>query len=169
MPLTPVTRKEKFLAKASGDYSGDIPEAITREEKYLKKIAENGSGGGTVDAYTKSETDTLLANKADKATTYTKTEVDTALALKANLSTFVGITQAEYDALETKTEPLYFIYEEESTVSNSAGTNSLNTIETSNISPTSDTFGISETSKSEISKDEINPVSDLAVQGDETA
>ena len=168
MPLTPVTLKEIYLAKASGDYSGDLPEAITREEKYLKKIAENG-GGGTVDAYTKTETDTLLANKADKATTYTKTEVATALALKANLSTFVGITQAEYDALETKTEPLYFIYEEESTVSNSAGTNSMNTLETSNISPTSDTFGISETSKPEISKDEINPVSDLAVQGDETA
>lgn len=64
MPLTPVTRKEKFLAKASGDYSGDLPEAITREEKYLKKIAENGSGG-SVDAYTKSETDTLLSGKAD--------------------------------------------------------------------------------------------------------
>ena len=168
MPLTPVTRKEIYLATASGEYSGNLPEPVTREEKYLEKIAKNG-GGGSVDAYTKSETDTLLANKADKATTYTKTEVDTALALKANLSTFVGITQAEYDALETKTEPIYFIYEEESTVSNSAGTNSLNTIETSNISPTSDTFGISETSKSEISKDEINPVSDLAVQGDETA
>lgn len=46
MPLTPVTQKEIYLAKASGDYSGDLPEAITREEKYLKKIAENGSGGG---------------------------------------------------------------------------------------------------------------------------
>lgn len=47
MPLEPITQKEKFLAKASGDYSGDLPEAITREEKYLKKIAENGSGEGT--------------------------------------------------------------------------------------------------------------------------
>lgn len=172
MPLTPVTRNEIYLAKASGDYSGDLPEAITREEKYLKKIAENGSGGGTVDAYTKSETDALLANKADKATTYTKTEVDTALELKANLSTFVGITQAEYDALETKTEPMYFIYEEESTVSNSAGTNSMNTLETSSISPISgnlmsDTLNFSEPEK-EISTDEIKPVSDLTVQGDET-
>ena len=63
--------------------------------------------------------------------------------LKASLSTFVGITQAEYDALETKTEPMYFIFEdeEESTVSNSAGTNSI---------------------------DKINSVSDLTVQGDET-
>lgn len=32
--------------------------------------------GGTTDAYTKAETDELLADKADKATTYTKTEID---------------------------------------------------------------------------------------------
>ena len=42
-----------------------------------------------------------------------KAETNTALAQKANLSIFVGMTQAEYDALETKTEPLYFIYEDE--------------------------------------------------------
>lgn len=84
--------------------------------------------------------------------------------LKASLSTFVGMTQAEYDALETKTEPLYFIYEEESTVSNSAGTNSMNTLETSSISSNLD---ISE-SETEISIDKINSVSDLTVQGDET-
>lgn len=86
--------------------------------------------------------------------------------LKASLSTFVGITQAEYDALETKTEPLYFIFEdeEESTVSNSAGTNSMNTLETSSISSNLD---ISE-SETEISIDKINSVSDLTVQGDET-
>lgn len=83
--------------------------------------------------------------------------------LKASLSTFVGITQAEYDALETKTEPMYFIYEEESTVSNSAGTNSMNTLETSSISSNLD---ISE-SETEISIDKINSVSDLTVQGDE--
>lgn len=47
MPLAPITHKEKFLAKASGDYSGELPEAVTREEKYLKKIAENGGGGGS--------------------------------------------------------------------------------------------------------------------------
>lgn len=65
MPEKPVTRKEIYLATASGDYSGILPEPKTREEMYLKKIAENGGGGGTVDAYTKSETDTLLSGKAD--------------------------------------------------------------------------------------------------------
>ena len=35
-----------------------------------------GGGGATVDAYTKSQTDSKLKLKADKSTTYTKTEVD---------------------------------------------------------------------------------------------
>lgn len=41
---TPISRKEKFLAKAAG-MEVEIPKAITREEIYLEAIA-NGSGGG---------------------------------------------------------------------------------------------------------------------------
>lgn len=55
--------------------------------------------------YTKTETDTLLAGKADAATTYTKTEVDTALAGKADNATTLagyGITNA-YTKTETDT------------------------------------------------------------------
>lgn len=36
--------------------------------------------------YTKTETDNVLAQKANQATTYTKTETDNALATKLNLS-----------------------------------------------------------------------------------
>lgn len=43
---------------------------------------------------------------------YTKTEVDTLLAGKADLSILTPMTQAQYDALVTKTAPLYFIYED---------------------------------------------------------
>lgn len=50
-------------------------------------------GGGSGDAYTKAETDALLADKAD-------------------LSILTPMTQAQYDALVTKTAPLYFIYED---------------------------------------------------------
>lgn len=42
--LTPITRKEMFLAKAAGQ-DVETPEPITREEMFLSKI--NGSGGGT--------------------------------------------------------------------------------------------------------------------------
>lgn len=56
-------------------------------------LARNLGSGGTVDAYTKAETDALLADKAD-------------------LSILQPMTQAEYDAIVTKTAPLYFIYED---------------------------------------------------------
>jgi hypothetical protein len=39
-------------------------------------------------------------------------QIDTDLADKADLSIFTPMTQAEYDALVTKTAPLYFIYED---------------------------------------------------------
>jgi hypothetical protein len=53
-------------------------------------------GGGTTDAYTKAETDELLAEKADKATTYTKTEVDTAFSGKQD-----SLTTAQLSAVNS--------------------------------------------------------------------
>ena len=44
--LTPITRKEKYLAKAGGQEVTLPPYPITREEMYLEKIA---NGGGTDD------------------------------------------------------------------------------------------------------------------------
>lgn len=86
---TPETRKEMFLASAAG-MSVETPTPNTREEMYLDAIAK---GGGSGDAYTKAQTDALLADKAD-------------------LSILTPMTQAQYDALVTKTAPLYFIYED---------------------------------------------------------
>ena len=57
----PITREEKYLAKAAGAYDEELPEPITRVEKFLNAIAE-GAGG---DSYTKAETDALLGAKAD--------------------------------------------------------------------------------------------------------
>jgi hypothetical protein len=74
----PETRKEMFLASAAG-MAVETPEPVTREEMYLDAIA-NGGGVSPDDAYTKAQTDALLADKADKSTTYIKTEVDTSQA-----------------------------------------------------------------------------------------
>ena len=52
----------------------------------VEKLEAEG-GGGSGDAYTKAQTDALLAEKADKSTTYTKTQVDNALSEKANAAT----------------------------------------------------------------------------------
>lgn len=53
------------------------------------------AGYGITDAYTKSQADALLANKADKADTYTKAQVDTALALKADQATTYSKTETD--------------------------------------------------------------------------
>ncbi len=39
-----ITRKEQFLSAIAGEI--EAPEPRTREEVYMKKISENGSGGG---------------------------------------------------------------------------------------------------------------------------
>ena len=64
--------------------------------------SEFGAGGGeTIDAYTKTETNSLLSGKADKATTlsgygitdaYTKTETDALLDEKADKATTVSVS-----------------------------------------------------------------------------
>ena len=78
--------------------------------------------------YDKTATDALLAAKADTATTYTKSEVDAALSGKQDTlvagdnitisgnvisseggNNVVTLTQAEYDALETKDPTAFYI------------------------------------------------------------
>lgn len=46
--MEPITRGEIFMATAAGEYSGELPEPITRQEQYLKKIIEEIDGGGSV-------------------------------------------------------------------------------------------------------------------------
>lgn len=45
--MDPLTRRETYYAAMAGE-SSDIPEPVTREEQYLKKIAESGGGGGSL-------------------------------------------------------------------------------------------------------------------------
>ena len=34
----PITREEMYLAKLTGDYTGEVPKPITRKERYLYKL-----------------------------------------------------------------------------------------------------------------------------------
>ena len=43
----PTERAEKYLAKMAKAYDGALPEPISNIDKYLKILAENGSGGGS--------------------------------------------------------------------------------------------------------------------------
>ena len=40
----PITREEMYLAKLTGDYTGEIPKPITRKERYLYKLCIDGIG-----------------------------------------------------------------------------------------------------------------------------
>jgi hypothetical protein len=48
MALTPITRKENFLAKAAGDPNALDLDPITREEWFISQIQGGGGGGGSV-------------------------------------------------------------------------------------------------------------------------
>lgn len=40
----PITREEMYLAKLTGDYTGEVPRPITRKERYLYKLCTDGIG-----------------------------------------------------------------------------------------------------------------------------
>ena len=82
-----------------------------------------GGEGGTVDAYTKAQTDAMLNKKADKANVYTKTETDAAITEQvsgivtdisdlqkdshthSNKAILDGITQEQLDKIDTHNQP----------------------------------------------------------------
>lgn len=72
----PITRDEKYLAKAAG-VEVDIPTPITREEKYLNAIAEGGGGSG----FTPTETQLAAMNSG-----ITATDVEQITTNKTNIS-----------------------------------------------------------------------------------
>jgi hypothetical protein len=73
----PITRDEKYLAKAAG-VDVDIPTPITREEKYLNAIAEGGGGGG---GFTPTEAQLTAMNSG-----ITSTDVEQITTNKNNIS-----------------------------------------------------------------------------------
>jgi hypothetical protein len=86
----------KYQSKVDNNLTEPTSETTTAEWFYQEVIND-------VRYYTKSEVDTELGLKADKATTYTKTEVDTALGLKADQST--TYTKTEVDNAITANTP----------------------------------------------------------------
>lgn len=97
--MEPITRGEKFLAAAAGEYSGKLPEPVTRSEYYLKKIKEavvNGSSvapediDAAIEAYLNShDADIVTEQELSDALAgyYDKDAVDTVLNEKQNMLT----------------------------------------------------------------------------------
>lgn len=51
MATTPLTREDIFLNAAATGIASNLPQPLTRQEFYLKQIAEGGGGGGGTDDY----------------------------------------------------------------------------------------------------------------------
>lgn len=94
--MEPITRNELFMAAAAGEYSGELPAPITRQEQYLKKIIEEIDGGGSVspeqidaaiEAYLNSHDADIVTEQElsdELSEYYNKTDIDNALDSKAD-------------------------------------------------------------------------------------
>lgn len=90
--MEPITLDEMFMAAAAGEYSGTLPEPVTRFQYYMKKIAEGGSSvnpediDAAIESYLNSH-DADIVTEAELtqalAGYYNKTDIDTALGGKA--------------------------------------------------------------------------------------
>lgn len=106
--MEPITRGEMFMAAAAGEYDGELPAPITRQEQYLKKIIEEIDGGGSVspeqidaaiEAYLNShDADIVTEQELSDALAgyYDKGDMDTALAGKQ-----AALTAGENISIET--------------------------------------------------------------------
>ena len=98
------------IANLASQIAQIVPEVIgddyynkTQTDALLANKANISDLPDMTDYYTKTQTDTLLNGKADISTTYTKTEVDNELALKANSSDLATVaTTGDYDDLINK-------------------------------------------------------------------
>lgn len=94
--MEPITRDEMYLATAAGEYSGELPEPVTRSEYYWQKIAQRIDAGGSVspESINAAIEDYLNSHDADIVT---EAELTDALESKADsadipdVSGFIGV------------------------------------------------------------------------------
>ena len=99
------------LYEILGNYSGPWPPAVYRDVNVARLLSGKSNTGHIHDDryYTETETDALLADKADQSDTYTKTETDALLADKADsadLGDLAGLDQADLTANVTGILPI---------------------------------------------------------------
>lgn len=66
----PTERAEKYLAKMAKVYDGTLPEPISNIDKYLKILAENGSGGGSGGGITPKKLENIDLNTVTETGSY---------------------------------------------------------------------------------------------------
>ncbi len=94
--MDPITRGEIYMAAAAGEYSGELPEPITRSEFYWQKIAQRIDAGGSVspESIDAAIEDYLNSHDADIVTEAELTEALEGKADSADIpdvSGFIGV------------------------------------------------------------------------------
>lgn len=92
MADNPITRKEKYLAKLTGSYTGNVPAPITRVEKYLYDLCQKGISGLTPEEIENAVNKYLKENPVQPGATeeqaqQIKQNTDDVALLKEDLST----------------------------------------------------------------------------------
>lgn len=82
--MNPITRDEMFMATAAGEYDGELPTPITRQEQYLKRIIDQIEGGGSVSPEQIDAAIEAYLNSHD-ADIVTETELSEALSEKQDI------------------------------------------------------------------------------------
>lgn len=97
--MEPMTRSELFMAAAAGEYAGDLPIPVTREDQYWQKVIQKIDAGSSVSP---EQVDAAIADylNTHDADIVTEAELSDALAGKVDKETGKGLTDINYSADE---------------------------------------------------------------------
>ena len=96
--MEPMTRSEIFMAAAAGEYDGDLPIPVTREDQYWQKVIRKIEDGNATPEEIDAAIEAYL-NSHD-ADIVTEAELSDALAGKVDKETGKGLTDINYSADE---------------------------------------------------------------------
>ena len=96
--MKPMTRSEIFMAAAAGEYDGDLPIPVTREDQYWQKVIRKIEDGNATPEEIDAAIEAYL-NSHD-ADIVTEAELSDALAGKVDKETGKGLTDINYSADE---------------------------------------------------------------------
>lgn len=99
----PVTREEKYLARLTGDYTGELTKPITRKEKYLYELCLKGMGGEILPEEVKAAVNEYLEKNPVKpgATTEQAQQIEQNKTDITSLKTETGSLKEDISDLKT--------------------------------------------------------------------
>ena len=99
--MEPITRSEIYMAAAAGEYDGELPEPVTRQERYWKKIVQRIDAGSSIspESIDAAIADYLNTHDADIVTEAELTEALEGKADSADIPDVSGFIGADVNNL----------------------------------------------------------------------